>query len=92
MEFVPLSTLQEVSGYRDRRSVARWVHSTLGITMHKIGKSWCVNKQEYEIALRLRYGVTAKAVPAKNEYAPQCDSERAFLSDLNDLLAQGTEV
>lgn len=92
MEFIPISALREISGYRDRRSIAKWVKCTLGIQLHKIGKNWCVAKEEYDTALRLRYQTEKPIVKPKRKYVPKNKVEGKFLSELEDLLLNKREL
>lgn len=84
MNFVQISMLSLVSGYKDRRSIKRWVTSSLGIELHKVGKNWCVIEEEFLQALKRIYaGKTQQShIPptAKNQ------TEKKFLEELNDLI------
>lgn len=92
MDFIPISALREISGYRDRRSVAKWVQRSLGIQLHKIGKNWCVVKEEYDAALLLRYHSEKPIIKSKRKYVPKNKAENTFLSELEDLLLRKQEV
>lgn len=92
MDFIPISSLRETSGYRDRRSIKKWVERSLGIELHKVGKNWCVVREEYEQALRLRYANRKPIKKRDMRYVPKTEAERAFLNELNDLLQENKEV
>lgn len=87
MEFLPISELKKISGYRDRRSITKWVRQSLGIELHKVGKGWCVVKEEYEEAIRLRYRSRIPLAKPDKSYVPKTQTEQTFLSELDDLLA-----
>lgn len=92
MDFIPISTLREVSGYRDRRSITKWVQQVLCIQLHKVGRNWCVVREEYETAIRLRFQSTAPSMPSKGHYVPANEHEQNFLAELQDLLAHNKEL
>ncbi len=92
MELIPISVLKEVSGFRDRRSVARWLEKSLGIQLRKVGRNWCVFREEYERALQLRYPFKTQIPKPKTIYVPQTETEREFLSDLENLLFRKPEL
>jgi hypothetical protein len=92
MDFIPISALREISGYRDRRSIAKWVQQSLGIQLHKIGKNWWVVKEEYDTAIRLRYLTEKPMIKPKRKYVPKNKAEDKFLSELEDLLSSKREL
>lgn len=92
MNFIPISSLRQTSGYRDRRSIKKWVERSLGIELHKVGKNWCVVQEEYEKALRLRYADRKPIKKLEKHYVPKTETERTFLSELDDLLREDKEV
>ena len=86
MEFVTISSLKEICGYRDRRSVIRWVTETLCIKMFRVGKNWCVIKSEYESALIAKYGNKQTQTQRKKSKATNVH-EQEFLDDLQKFLS-----
>lgn len=86
MHFVPISSLREASGYRDRRSIKKWVEHSLGIALHRVGKNWCVIESEYTKALWERYGRVAVS-QTEGKYVVANAHEQIFLSDLQKFLS-----
>ena len=92
MDFIPISSLREISGYRDRRSITKWVQRRLHIQLHKIGKNWCVVREEYEDAIELRYKSQKSLAKPEKKYVSKNKAESTFLAELQDLLSTNKEV
>ena len=63
MEYSTVDILKQELGYIDLRSIRKWL-SERGIAMFKIGKKFCVLKEEYEFAKAV---ITEKHLNIKNK-------------------------
>lgn len=86
MQFTTLSTLYEITGYSDRRSVQKFLAS-LSVRLHKVGKQYCVITKEFETALILKYGQLQEFKPKKKNVVSNLH-EQSFLNDLRQFLSQ----
>lgn len=83
--FITISELKTVCGYKDRRSILKWLHS-LGVRSFRVGKNWCVIKTEYETAIIETYEHVQPKKSKKN-YEASNPHEQAFLNGLQKFLS-----
>lgn len=86
MEFADENILRKISSYSDLRSIRRWVNS-LGLNLIKVGKTWCVLKEELDQALANKYNVK-KEVKQREKYNPTGKHEKAFYMELTEMIKE----
>lgn len=87
MEYIPLNKLQAISSYSDIRSVRRWINS-LGLVLLKIGKTYCVQKEDFERAFTGKYEIEKKEIKQTEEYKPVGKHEKAFFEELTQIIKE----
>lgn len=86
MHFTNLSTLYEITGYTDRRSVEKFLRS-LNVRLHKVGKLHYVLTEEFENALVVKFG-KAGSHPSRKKHIVTNTHEQEFLNDLQKFLSE----
>ena len=92
MELLNVATLKHLLFYKDKRSVLRWLKEN-EISVIRIGKQYCVIKEEFDAKLSQLFGCRRKEANtpfrAKKEiYQPQSEIGKSFITHLQQKLSE----
>lgn len=87
MSLLFLDTLKAISGYSDVRSIRKWLHG-MNLILVRVGRNYATDEAALGTAISRKQRITKKPTT----YHPVHETEKSFLSEVELLLSEKTEL